>query len=121
MGERERKVNVLDSVGTGLSSGDESQELENSRPAAERMEASSVLGRNMSIRDQRFSSQVVVFWIWAAVLMRFREAIRWGMSIASSWAIMPPIDTPDTFNCRGSVQPRWSRSSTRSFAISLVE
>lgn len=75
----------------------------------------------MFARAQTFSSQVVVFSMFAAVEIRFRELMRLGIKSATSWAIIPPIETPDMLRERGEVQPRWSRSSMRSSAIWEVE
>ena len=62
-----------------------------------------------------------MFSMAAAVDIRFREQMRLGIRSASSCAIMPPMDTPETWSWRSAVQPRWSRSSMRSLAISEVE
>lgn len=111
----------VEEVGRTASSGASNHEEWKSRRAASLMVVSMLLGMNMFARAQTFSNQVVVFSMFAAVEMRFRELMREGTRRATSWAIIPPIETPDMLREREEVQPRWSRSSTRSSAIWEVE
>lgn len=83
-------------TGTAVSSGAASQVSEKSERAASVMERSRDLGMNMLILVRRFSTKVVVFSMRGAVEMRFSEAMREGIRRPSSWAIMPPMETPET-------------------------
>jgi hypothetical protein len=68
------------------SSGESSQESGKRDLAASVTERSSDLGTNMFILVRRFSTKVVVFWIWAAVEIRFREQRRVGTRLA--WGVL---------------------------------
>ena len=83
-------------VGTRQSSGFSSHASAKRERAASVTDRSSDLGMNMFILVLKFSTNVVVFSIAAAVERRFREAMRVGIRKASSCAIIPPILTPDT-------------------------
>ena len=69
----------MEAVGRMQSSGESSQESGKRERAASVMARSRDLGTNMFIRMRRFSRKVVVFWIRAAVLIRFKEQRRVGM------------------------------------------
>ena len=49
-------------------------------------------------------------------MIEVSESVRSGCSIATRWAIMPPIEAPTMWACS---MPRWSSTPMLSFAMSL--